>query len=127
MIRRPPRSTLFPYTTLFRSGQAAVALRGRAGCEGTSVELAGEGAVGLSGREAESGAAAGADGQRRGRDARVRRRGIHRPGIAGRRRVGVAGRIGGAYLEAVAAVGQAAIALRAYAGCEGTRDGAGEG
>src|SRR3989442_6394236 len=25
MIRRPPRSTLFPYTTLFRSGTAAVA------------------------------------------------------------------------------------------------------
>src|SRR2546430_11336989 len=24
MIRRPPRSTLFPYTTLFRSGCAAV-------------------------------------------------------------------------------------------------------
>src|SRR2546427_5400697 len=24
MIRRPPRSTLFPYTTLFRSGQAVV-------------------------------------------------------------------------------------------------------
>src|SRR5258705_4606795 len=24
MIRRPPRSTLFPYTTLFRSGSAAV-------------------------------------------------------------------------------------------------------
>src|SRR5256885_15890844 len=24
MIRRPPRSTLFPYTTLFRSGEAAV-------------------------------------------------------------------------------------------------------
>src|SRR2546429_4493729 len=24
MIRRPPRSTLFPYTTLFRSHQAAV-------------------------------------------------------------------------------------------------------
>src|SRR5690242_21583620 len=24
MIRRPPRSTLFPYTTLFRSEQAAV-------------------------------------------------------------------------------------------------------
>src|SRR3712207_7572451 len=23
MIRRPPRSTLFPYTTLFRSGQGA--------------------------------------------------------------------------------------------------------
>src|SRR2546427_2930790 len=25
MIRRPPRSTLFPYTTLFRSGPAATA------------------------------------------------------------------------------------------------------
>src|SRR5580658_11071878 len=25
MIRRPPRSTLFPYTTLFRSGHAIVA------------------------------------------------------------------------------------------------------
>src|ERR1035438_2696659 len=28
MIRRPPRSTLFPYTTLFRSEHAAVAARG---------------------------------------------------------------------------------------------------
>src|SRR5260370_40990622 len=28
MIRRPPRSTLFPYTTLFRSLGAALALRG---------------------------------------------------------------------------------------------------
>src|SRR3712207_6860472 len=27
MIRRPPRSTLFPYTTLFRSGPAAPARR----------------------------------------------------------------------------------------------------
>src|SRR5256885_15330024 len=26
MIRRPPRSTLFPYTTLFRSGYQALAL-----------------------------------------------------------------------------------------------------
>src|SRR5258707_5930910 len=26
MIRRPPRSTLFPYTTLFRSAQGAVAV-----------------------------------------------------------------------------------------------------
>src|SRR3989442_7741610 len=24
MIRRPPRSTLFPYTTLFRSGKASI-------------------------------------------------------------------------------------------------------
>src|SRR3712207_9382752 len=28
MIRRPPRSTLFPYTTLFRSGVGARALGG---------------------------------------------------------------------------------------------------
>src|SRR3712207_7938169 len=27
MIRRPPRSTLFPYTTLFRSGRRRVPLR----------------------------------------------------------------------------------------------------
>src|SRR2546422_6870709 len=29
MIRRPPRSTLFPYTTLFRSGLVRHARRGR--------------------------------------------------------------------------------------------------
>src|SRR3712207_8513767 len=27
MIRRPPRSTLFPYTTLFRSGRGLLAVR----------------------------------------------------------------------------------------------------
>src|SRR2546430_13703893 len=27
MIRRPPRSTLFPYTTLFRSGVGALSLK----------------------------------------------------------------------------------------------------
>src|SRR5256885_10772825 len=31
MIRRPPRSTLFPYTTLFRSLDAATARRVRVG------------------------------------------------------------------------------------------------
>src|SRR5688572_32046948 len=42
MLRRPPRSTLFPYTTLFRSGLAAVAGKliyhsaPRAGAEGSS-------------------------------------------------------------------------------------------
>src|ERR1035438_10849424 len=30
MIRRPPRSTLFPYTTLFRSGPRETATGGRA-------------------------------------------------------------------------------------------------
>src|SRR5438552_17415344 len=35
MIRRPPRSTLFPYTTLFRSpeGQCVIALDARDGLE----------------------------------------------------------------------------------------------
>src|SRR2546422_8407106 len=34
MIRRPPRSTLFPYTTLFRSGLRLMAL------DGTTLEVA---------------------------------------------------------------------------------------
>src|SRR5688572_32853241 len=33
MIRRPPRSTLFPYTTLFRSRQSAHQGRGRIATE----------------------------------------------------------------------------------------------
>src|SRR2546428_7766287 len=32
MIRRPPRSTLFPYTTLFRSAARARRARGRGRC-----------------------------------------------------------------------------------------------
>src|SRR5438093_7307245 len=32
MIRRPPRSTLFPYTTLFRSNAARQLPAGRAAC-----------------------------------------------------------------------------------------------
>src|SRR2546427_2128795 len=48
MIRRPPRSTLFPYTTLFRSGVAAF-LRGQPGddrCDlaGLAQALDGDGA-----------------------------------------------------------------------------------
>src|SRR3712207_7853068 len=39
MIRRPPRSTLFPYTTLFRSPRAASAGEG----EGPRAAAAGEG------------------------------------------------------------------------------------
>src|SRR3712207_8749214 len=38
MIRRPPRSTLFPYTTLFRSGR-----RARGICRAASQELSHEG------------------------------------------------------------------------------------
>src|SRR3712207_8931878 len=36
MIRRPPRSTLFPYTTLFRSFPAGGATHPRGGSEGSS-------------------------------------------------------------------------------------------
>src|SRR2546428_7356014 len=41
MIRRPPRSTLFPYTTLFRSEGRARCLRARAGEEARRVALDG--------------------------------------------------------------------------------------
>src|SRR3712207_6901349 len=43
MIRRPPRSTLFPYTTLFRSGhREGQAEEGRARDAGDAVRPAGE-------------------------------------------------------------------------------------
>src|SRR5256885_11846465 len=41
MIRRPPRSTLFPYTTLFRSGHGQL-VEGAAGSPGGKDEGAGE-------------------------------------------------------------------------------------
>src|SRR2546429_3743414 len=37
MIRRPPRSTLFPYTTLFRSAMAQINARG--GIQGRTLQL----------------------------------------------------------------------------------------
>src|SRR3712207_7577214 len=40
MIRRPPRSTLFPYTTLFRSETLATALRDMWGEIGVDVTIA---------------------------------------------------------------------------------------
>src|SRR3712207_6858169 len=58
MIRRPPRSTLFPYTTLFRSGAAVAAGRaGRSGALGSAAARAG-------GRGRGAGAAAGEEGLR---------------------------------------------------------------
>src|SRR3712207_7058116 len=51
MIRRPPRSTLFPYTTLFRSEQGAPAAQDRGGTvRGDRPPQADEGADGR-GRE----------------------------------------------------------------------------
>src|SRR5205809_3852143 len=37
MRRRPPRSTLFPYTTLFRSGPAGGGSGGGGGCGASSI------------------------------------------------------------------------------------------
>src|SRR2546426_6556489 len=49
MIRRPPRSTLFPYTTLFRSEQRSVAAQER---RGESVaQLLGESIADVGGRQ----------------------------------------------------------------------------
>src|SRR3712207_7091916 len=45
MIRRPPRSTLFPYTTLFRSPAAGAARRGR--CSVGAASAAGRAALTL--------------------------------------------------------------------------------
>src|SRR5947209_12130618 len=39
MIRRPPRSTLFPYTTLFRSGQRRPEDAGHGGPQGRVPEV----------------------------------------------------------------------------------------
>src|SRR5256885_10171283 len=72
MIRRPPRSTLFPYTTLFRSRR-----RGRAGGLGGAVErgAGGRRAVrrGRAGGAARVRGLARASGVRRGPGAGVRR------------------------------------------------------
>src|SRR3712207_8733704 len=38
MIRRPPRSTLFPYTTLFRSARRAVTTAGQPVATGAQVD-----------------------------------------------------------------------------------------
>src|SRR3712207_9594968 len=41
MIRRPPRSTLFPYTTLFRSEQEKIGSAREAYCERAAATLTG--------------------------------------------------------------------------------------
>src|SRR3712207_6893705 len=45
MIRRPPRSTLFPYTTLFRSGFGAIAVQSGLGVLASSLVGLASGAV----------------------------------------------------------------------------------
>src|SRR2546430_4772509 len=74
MIRRPPRSTLFPYTTLFRSAQGGA--RGRGGARASRGEAArgrtqarrggrGAGAHAVADRAAPGGRRAGAAGRDR--------------------------------------------------------------
>src|SRR5258708_14714662 len=53
MIRRPPRSTLFPYTTLFRSHAVADAQDGDAEVEDARVAPGGAGVVDAGGAAAE--------------------------------------------------------------------------
>src|SRR5688572_32638968 len=57
MTRRPPRSTLFPYTTLFRSAQASAAReerRARVAGRAVVAAVAAEQAVGVAAREADA-------------------------------------------------------------------------
>src|SRR5256885_5396107 len=51
MIRRPPRSTLFPYTTLFRSGKAFIAIPGMRSLEDVNQYMASS--LGADGRSEE--------------------------------------------------------------------------
>src|SRR2546422_9371766 len=85
MIRRPPRSTLFPYTTLFRSGAAdrAQALRGWRGGRAVLPE-AGTRAAPRMGRDGGAALSVGPDGARdrgtrRGAAPVDREPGVHRP------------------------------------------------
>src|SRR3712207_9102393 len=82
MIRRPPRSTLFPYTTLFRSERVRVRLAGPAALPVAAVGGR-RGAGQLLERRARGAGVPGAGGQRRRSPARAadggerRARGAH--------------------------------------------------
>src|SRR2546430_12636356 len=47
MIRRPPRSTLFPYTTLFRSDVTGIFVDGQAGNDRVEIQSGGAGGMAL--------------------------------------------------------------------------------
>src|SRR2546422_7009171 len=81
MIRRPPRSTLFPYTTLFRSPRAAAAERGASAAPGVARprRLRSSGAV--HGRAREATGRAG--GEPRGAAATALRTAAGRAGASG--------------------------------------------
>src|SRR2546426_11336408 len=62
MIRRPPRSTLFPYTTLFRSPEGVLPRRRRRRAHARAPEPVPELSLG---RAASRGSRSGEDGRRR--------------------------------------------------------------
>src|SRR5688572_13688964 len=99
-------------------GEAAVALGARAGREAAAVELAGESGAGLARGEGEARRRVVARVAGGVRDGRVRRGRVDRPGEGGRTRVRIAGRVGGADGEGVAAWRERAVRLRARAGRE---------
>src|SRR2546427_8395404 len=53
MIRRPPRSTLFPYTTLFRSGRLRIGRQGRAETVGPAAHHQGHQVLAVGGKAVE--------------------------------------------------------------------------
>src|SRR3712207_7158046 len=75
MIRRPPRSTLFPYTTLFRS-QVEEGRVGRGGRRGAAARELARGPI-----QAARPGGQGGHAHRRQRAGRERRRGRARPGL----------------------------------------------
>src|SRR2546427_9719141 len=73
MIRRPPRSTLFPYTTLFRSDHAGLHGRAVTKVDGGRVgrgRIDGSGVLG-GGQHGGEGRAGGGGGRRRGGSGRA--------------------------------------------------------
>src|SRR2546430_15879632 len=99
MIRRPPRSTLFPYTTLFRSA-AATELRGRPRAQGADPRLHPPGAATDAPAQSTHGRAQGVLSAR----ARGRRRPQEPVGPGLRGRISDAGRAGDPDRAAVAPV-----------------------
>src|SRR3712207_7181801 len=79
MIRRPPRSTLFPYTTLFRSRPAGRPLRRLPAPRGVPARTAGRGGA----RPVQRAARPGARRLRTARGGDGALRGGHRPAVVG--------------------------------------------
>src|SRR3989441_4988598 len=91
MIRRPPRSTLFPYTTLFRSPRPPAACGARDRRRGRLAGPSGRRRGGVSGRDSLGDRPAvdrGGAAVSRGESVRAERAGCRRRGATGRRAAG---------------------------------------